>query len=194
MMYNRVVVPLDGSKLAETALPHLEEIARGCNVQEIMLISVTEAVKGRIPVEDVYEHPVSERHITEGMPEVGTTQWGPVYSSRVPDVQEIPVRLGKMAKTAGDYLCRIAEKLDAKGLNVTATVLIGEPADQIVKYVNEQKADLLIMASTGKPKMSRWDISHIAEKVIKDFPGQVLLVKPAPNFKETKPKRRGVSS
>jgi nucleotide-binding universal stress UspA family protein len=193
MMYKKVVVPLDGSRLAESALPHLEEIAKGCSIPEVMLISVTEIVKGRIPTGEVYEPVVSERHVAEGMPEVGTTQWGPVFSSRAPDVQEMPMRLGKMAKTASDYLCRIAEGLEAKGFNVTATVLLGSPAEQIVKYVNEQGADLLIMASTGKSKMSHWDMSHIAEKVIKGTRIPVLLVKPGPDFKETKPKRRGLA-
>jgi nucleotide-binding universal stress UspA family protein len=192
-MYKKVVVPLDGSKLAELALPHLEEIAKGCSIPDIMLISVTEIVKGRIPVGEVYEPFVSESHVAEGMPEVSTTQWGPVYSSRDPDVQEIPVRLGRMAKTASDYLCRIAEGLEAKGFCVTATVLLGRPAEQIVRYVNEQKADLIVMVSSGKSKIRRWDMSTIAARVIKDTRAPVLLVKPGPDFKETRPKRKGVA-
>jgi len=31
-MYQKVMVPLDGSKLAECALPYAEKLARGCNV------------------------------------------------------------------------------------------------------------------------------------------------------------------
>ena len=34
-MYKKVVVPLDGSKLAELALPHLEEIGKGCSIPEV---------------------------------------------------------------------------------------------------------------------------------------------------------------
>jgi nucleotide-binding universal stress UspA family protein len=166
---------------------------RRCPIHEIMLISVTEVVKGRIPVGEVYEPFVSESHVVEGMPEVGTTQWGPAFSSRAPDVQEIPAKLGKMAKTASDYLSRVAEGLEAKGFDVTATVLFGNPAEQIVKYVNEQRADMLIMASTGKPKISRWDMSHIAAEVVKGTRIPVLLVKPGAGFRETKPKRKGVA-
>jgi nucleotide-binding universal stress UspA family protein len=195
MMYKKVVVPLDGSKLAEAALPHLEEIAKGCSIPQVLLISVTELLKGEID-SSLARRPepyVSERHVTEGMPEVGKTQWGIVFQSRAPDIQDIPMRMGKMAKTASDYLCRIGEDLEAKGFNVTATVLVGRPEEQIVKYVNEQQADLIIMASTGKSKMSRWDMSHIAEKVVKGTRSPVLLVKPGPDFQETKPKRKGVA-
>jgi nucleotide-binding universal stress UspA family protein len=192
-MYKKVVVPLDGSKLAELALPHLEEIAKGCSIPEVMLISVTQIVKGRIPVGEVYEPFVPERPVAKAMPDIGGTPWGVVFSSRDPDVQEIPVRLGKMAKTASDYLCRIAEGLEAKGFCVTATVLLGSPAEQIVRYVNEQKADLIVMASSGKSKISRWDMSNIAARVIKDTRVPVLLVKPGPDFKETIPRRKGVA-
>jgi nucleotide-binding universal stress UspA family protein len=192
-MYKKVVVPLDGSKLAELALPHLEEIAKGCSIPEVMLISVTEMVKGRIPSGEVYEPFVPERPVAEALPDFGKTQWGVVFKSRAPDIQEIPARMGKMAKTASDYLCRIAEGLEAKGFNVTATVLLGDPAHEIVRYVNDEKADLVVMVSTGKSKISRWDMSHIAEKVIKDTRIPVLLVKPGPDFKETRPKRKGVA-
>ena len=47
-MFNKVLVPLDGSNLAEVALAHVEEIARGCQVGEIHIISVTEAMRGRV--------------------------------------------------------------------------------------------------------------------------------------------------
>ena len=41
-MYDRLIVPLDGSKLAETALPYAEELAGKMN-SEIVLLSVLES-------------------------------------------------------------------------------------------------------------------------------------------------------
>ena len=41
-MYDRLVVPLDGSKLAEVALPYAEELAGKMN-SEIVLLSVLES-------------------------------------------------------------------------------------------------------------------------------------------------------
>jgi nucleotide-binding universal stress UspA family protein len=192
-MYKKVVVPLDGSKLAEIALPHLEEIARGCSIPQIMLVSVTEMVKGRITQSQVHEPFVPEGLVEEPPPRVSLTQFYVVYGEHAHGVQQVPMTLGKMARTASDYICRMAEGLEAKGFNVTATVLVGDPAREIVRYVNEQKADLIVMASTGRSKMSRWDMSRIAERVIKETRAPVLLVKPGPDFKETKPKRKGVA-
>jgi nucleotide-binding universal stress UspA family protein len=54
-MYKKVVVPLDGSKLAELALPHLEEIAKGCSIPQILLISVTQKVVSKVSEEVVSE-------------------------------------------------------------------------------------------------------------------------------------------
>ena len=50
-MYKKVLVPLDGSKLAECALPHAEEIASKCGA-EVMLVSVTERIQGYRPIKD----------------------------------------------------------------------------------------------------------------------------------------------
>ena len=45
MEYNKVIVPLDGSKLAESALPHLEKIAKGCSIPQIILVTVMNRLK-----------------------------------------------------------------------------------------------------------------------------------------------------
>ena len=48
-MYKKIIVPLDGSKLAECVLPHIENIAKGSGTEEIILVTVTERVSGLLP-------------------------------------------------------------------------------------------------------------------------------------------------
>ncbi|TET42039.1 MAG: universal stress protein, partial [Dehalococcoidia bacterium] len=43
-MYQKIVVPLDGSKLVECVLPHMETVAKGCGTEEIILVTVTERI------------------------------------------------------------------------------------------------------------------------------------------------------
>ncbi|MBI4334275.1 MAG: universal stress protein [Chloroflexi bacterium] len=43
-MYNRILIPLDSSELAECVLPHVEAIARGCGVKEVIAVTVVEPV------------------------------------------------------------------------------------------------------------------------------------------------------
>ncbi len=43
-MYNEILVPVDGSKLAECVLPHVQAIANGCEVTEVTFLRVLEPV------------------------------------------------------------------------------------------------------------------------------------------------------
>jgi len=45
-MYKKILVPLDGSKLAECALPHVEGLATSSAGAEVVLVSVTERITG----------------------------------------------------------------------------------------------------------------------------------------------------
>ncbi|HEU65623.1 MAG TPA: universal stress protein [Chloroflexi bacterium] len=43
-MYQKILVPLDGSALAECVLPHVKAIAKGCSPTEIVLLRVVEHI------------------------------------------------------------------------------------------------------------------------------------------------------
>jgi nucleotide-binding universal stress UspA family protein len=192
-MYNKVVVPLDGSKLAEVALPHLEEIARGCSIPEILLVSVTEEVKGKAPRTYAIEG-ASAREFHQapagGPLPLGSTFSGMVFAADT-RITDVPAEFGKMAKTAWNYLSKIAISLQKKGLNASISVLVGNPAEEIIRFARDQKADLIVMGSRGKSGLNRWDMGNVADKVMRAADVPVVLVKPSAGFKETKAKRKG---
>jgi len=192
-MYKKVVVPLDGSKLAEVALPHLEEVAKGCSISEVLLVSVTEKITGNVKAGDMFDKFVPETPTGETPPQFTVFQPGIVYGNTKAANQNIPLNAGKMFKTAREYLYKIAQGLDKKGFNVTATVVIGNPAEAIVQFAESESADLIIMASRGKSGFSRWDLGNIADKVIRATKIPVMLIKPEKDFKETKKKRKGLA-
>lgn len=43
-MYQKLLVPLDGSALAESALPHALALARGCNIPQMWLLQAVELI------------------------------------------------------------------------------------------------------------------------------------------------------
>jgi nucleotide-binding universal stress UspA family protein len=43
-MYKKILAPLDGSELSECTLAHLEAVATGCHVAEVVLLRVTEPI------------------------------------------------------------------------------------------------------------------------------------------------------
>jgi nucleotide-binding universal stress UspA family protein len=193
-MYNKVVVPLDGSKLAEVVLPHLEHIAKGCSIPDIILVSVTEEMKGKTSKAYAIEGAAArEFHMAPqtGPLALGSTFSGMVYSTDL-RTAEAPVEFGKMAKTAWNYLMKIGLQLRKNGLNTSVSVLVGNnPAEEIIHFAKEQAADLVVIASRGKTGFNRWDMGNVADKVIRASDITVVLVKPKPGFKETKAKRRG---
>ena len=50
-MYKKLLVPLDGSELSESALEHARAIASGCNVPEVVLLRVIEPIPPEAYVE-----------------------------------------------------------------------------------------------------------------------------------------------
>jgi nucleotide-binding universal stress UspA family protein len=193
-MYHKVVVPLDGSKLAEIALPHLEEIAKGCHIAEVLLVSVTEKLRGNVPSGQVTEPAFKEASNVSSQPQVVVYSPGIMVGNNAATIPHTEVPLGKMAKTASNYLHRVAQDLSEKGFMVAPSVVMGNPAEEIIHFAEDQSADLIIMASRGKSSLNRWNMSNIAEKVIRGTDIPVLLVKPKAGFKETKAKRRGVAT
>jgi len=149
-MYKKILVPLDGSKLAECALPHVEELAKGCDTEEVILVSVTERVQGYRAFEDPSQ-PLGQRLAPEAS--------------------------GKKEKQAQRYLGRIAKKLAAKGINVSTEVLLWKPAEAIVGYAEQSGCDLIVMASHGRSGPSRWAYGSVADKVFRASCVPVLMVR-----------------
>lgn len=63
-MYKKILVPLDGSELAECVLPHIEAIIKGCGVESVVFLRVLDLhvpdyIEAQIPEEQQKE--VDER-------------------------------------------------------------------------------------------------------------------------------------
>ena len=159
-MYKKILVPLDGSKLAECALSHAEELARGCGTEEVTLISVTEQVQGRTRAPEA-----QELYRSSDRPEFQGTG------------SEITVTFGKKGNQAQRYLERIAKALEAKKIKVSTEVLLGDPAEEIVIYAKHPGCDLIVISSHGRSGISRWTHGSVADRVFRGSPVPVLIVK-----------------
>jgi nucleotide-binding universal stress UspA family protein len=149
-MYKKILVPLDGSELAESVLPHVESLATCSPGAEVMLVSVTESVSGFRVIDDASQ-PSGERLIPEAV--------------------------GKEERQARKYLDRIAKPLAAKGIKVLTEVLLGKPADEITLFAVNEGYDLIIMASHGRSGPSRWTHGSVAEKVFRSNCAPILMVR-----------------
>ncbi len=157
-MYKKILVPLDGSKLAECVLPHVEELAKGCGTNEVILVSVTERIEGYRVMENQ----------TQSLGE----QLSPGAGERL-----IPEAVGKLERQARRYLGKIAKTLEAKGVKVLTEVLLGKPAEEIALYAANEKCDLITMASHGRSGPSRWARGSVADKILRASSVPVLLIR-----------------
>jgi nucleotide-binding universal stress UspA family protein len=149
-MLKKILVPLDGSKLAECALPYVEELAAKHVAEEVVLISVTERVQGFRPIEDLGA-PTEERLAPEAV--------------------------GKMERQAMKYLDRIAKGLEGKGIKVTKEVPLGNPAEEIIIYAEIKGCDLIVMASHGRSGPSRWVHGSVADRILKAVKVPVMIIR-----------------
>jgi nucleotide-binding universal stress UspA family protein len=187
MTYKKVVVPLDGSKLSEIVLPHVEEIAASCHIAEVELVTVTESLRVYAPQSEPLEQYPQKYSLSDQLT-------GRIYRADSEILLKVPLDVGKMAKSGRDYLLKVAKKLEAKGLNPRINVLVGNVAEELVHFAEEEDADLIIMASHGRSGISHWAIGSVAEKVFRATNIPLLLVKPKPNSKETSSRRKGKSA
>ena len=149
-MYEKILVPLDGSERAECVLPHVEALATALEVKEVILVSVTERIVGYRVIDDSSQ-PLGERLVPEAV--------------------------GKEEKQAQKYLDKIAKTLEAKGIKVRTEVLMGKPAEEIIIYAHKMGCGLVVMASHGRSGINRWAHGSVAERVFRATTIPILMVK-----------------
>ena len=62
--------------------------------------------------------------------------------------------------------------------NHETKVVTGDPADEIMKFADEQDIDLIVMATHGRKGLDRTLMGSVADHVIKNAPVPVLIVNP----------------
>ena len=143
---HRLVVPLDGSTLAEETLPTAQALARRLGVP-IHLITVIDMMR-IIPVEVA--------------PIVAFN--GTVYEET----------LSQLDAGAAALLAGVSERLAREGLRTTSEVAHGSPYMTIADAV--QDGDLLVMTSHGRSGVRRWLLGSVAEKLVREAPVPIVLV------------------
>ena len=146
-MYKKIMVPLDGSKLAECVLPHVEAFIEGCHVNHFVFVRVVE------PAATFYsgDYPISP----EAMKERETAG----------------------EKIARDYLDQIVSRLERENTELHSAVLVGNVADSLSDFSENNEFDLILIATHGRSGVSRWVRGSIADKVLRSSSIPVLMVR-----------------
>jgi nucleotide-binding universal stress UspA family protein len=155
VLFRRIVVPLDGSELANEALPEAQKLAKHLGVP-IQLVRAVDP--------------------TTWMPYAAGAEPAPALSP------EVTVRIIDQARQeARDSLAASAATLAGSGVEVTQQVLEGSPFFAIADAL--QPGDLLVMTSHGRSGVQRWLMGSVAEKLVREAPVPVMIV-PTPQRRE----------
>lgn len=154
-MYKRVMVPLDGSKLAECVLPHVESVVKGCNSPEVVFVRVVE--------------PALE-------PYGPTTDGASIISEK--DAEAIRSKRDSQQKTeAEEYLDSLTGRLKYENAVVRSVIISGKPADSLADYARENDVDLIIMSTHGRSGISRWVWGSTADRVLRSSCVPVMMIR-----------------
>ena len=149
-MYQKILIPLDGSELAECSLLHAKAIAKGCNASELIVFRAIE--------------PLSAQTIS-AIAEVGD------------DLLEKAKY--ENAKAAQDYIFKMASTLKAEGLTTRGVTTNGRPSDEIIDYSQKNNIDLIVMSTHGRSGISRFYFGSVADRVSRHSPIPVLIISPS---------------
>jgi Ala-tRNA(Pro) deacylase len=154
-MFRRIVVPLDGSPLAETILPHVRRLAADSSL-EVLLLAVA-------PLPPPTQMAGRLRERAEQREEPG------VYLDQIVADEEHEL---------GRYLTEQARQLTTGGVSVRTRVCVGDPAPEIVRCAREEQADAVAMSTHGRTGLDRLLHGSVAEAVLRTASLPVLLFRP----------------
>ena len=150
-MYEKILVPLDGSKVGEAALPYVEELvskmAPKVKVEVTLLQVISSLTHYVIAGEASVQVPYNEREIEQ------------------------------IKEKSRDYLDKTGECLRSKGVDVKIKVATGNAAEEIIKFAEETKTDLVAMSTHGRSGLSRWAFGSVTDKVLRAGNLPILVIK-----------------
>ena len=154
-MYSSIVVPLDGSTLAEQALPYVKELVKN-RTAKVHLISVAPVTSAVAPV---HMYP----------PAIGLAEVEVDSQERERIEQELT-----------HYLNGVALDLGQGSVTTRVEVRFGEAAEEIIAYAQDVHADLIAMCTHGRTGLARWAYGSVTEKVARHAHCPILLVRAKP--------------
>lgn len=157
-MYERILIPLDGSELAEGVLPYMEELAGRFDSELILLQAVTAP---------------SVSLGGEAVPGMMTTPAGARISAEA--AQEA---IEAETRAASVYLGSISERLQDKGIKARVEIVEGSAAVAIMEFARGGEVSLIAMSTHGRGGLGRLVFGSVADEIVRNSHVPVFLVRP----------------
>jgi len=154
----RILVPLDGSPLAEQILEPAVALGQPAGAEFLLL--------------RVVKPPLKPAYLPEGYVMGRETQ---AMLARMGSVH------AQQAQEAEEYVDRVADRLRTRGLDVRTRVVVEEqPAVAILREAASPGVGLVALGTHGRRGLSRLILGRVADKVIRGADVPVLVQRPVP--------------
>jgi nucleotide-binding universal stress UspA family protein len=150
-MYNKIMVPLDGSQLAECVLPHVQAITSGCKIATVVFVRVIDpgTVSASLPAQgELGFQEKSRRQLEE-----------------------------ERKKNAGAYLKKIVDSVSIENAVLNYEVLEGRVAETLADWAKKNNADLIVIASHGRSGIGRWVMGSVADRIMRSVCIPVMMIR-----------------
>ena len=159
-MYTRILVPLDGSPLAEQVLSYVRILAGSLQtpVELLRMFQLSDPTPGEL----------ADLARIRGSPEEAIVRR---YLEQV---------IANSREEAQNYLDRVRSSLEDLGVPVSSAVHEGEPASYIVNEAETEQGTLIAMSTHGRSGVTRWVLGSVTDKVLHATTNPLLIIRARP--------------
>ncbi len=147
-MYTKILVPLDGSKIAEMVLPNVVRLACESKAKVVLL--------------------------TVDAPGLDFRKSGSSWSNMGDALATRERPNGQMRA----YIDSAASMLAGMGVETTTAIVTGEAAEEILTYAADNGCDLIAMSTRGRSALKRGLMGSVTDAVVRASKAPVLEVGP----------------
>ncbi len=167
-MFNKIIVPLDGSALAATVVPHAACMALMMKAQ-VILIRVGAPVRGHSAARFRTIHADLRVSVPESQRDVVKSQF-PIYRD-----QELASREAELLES----LAPSEEYFRRAGVEVCSRVLFGRPTEQILCLADEEEAGAIMLSTHGDRGIGPWPLGDTTKRIIRQARIPVITIHPS---------------
>ena len=171
-MFNRILCPLDGSDHAARALELAIDLAKKYNAALILVHALLRTMDSAglrrfAEAEGLAKDVEAEVHRLKSSEGSLGLNLGPAYGEQAPRVREDSTVSSRALIEIGRHILGYA-KSDAQdqGVSHVSTLVVdGDPADQILRCIDEQNIDCVVMGSRGLSDIKGVLLGSVSHKV-----------------------------
>ena len=150
----KILVPLDGSEMAEKILPCVYDLAIDSD-NEIILFGVSKPCESG---------------------KYGFANMAQNQSNTCQQVME------RTEQSVEQYLQKLQNQIKSQDMHVKIDISCGKAADEIIRYAESKDINIIAMTTQGESGYSRSPFGSVADKVIHGTSKPVLMLRPHPRI------------